>query len=158
MSCAEMPAKIPEDWVPLNRIKNPLNSGNTPMIPEKVPLSSGKVPMSSGKVPMSSGGEPMSSEEKKTDSFTSTTDIKQIGRKFVKQVVHMCEKRYIEILIVISTTCFALLSHILNVRTAPPLQPRENTLTFNQLVVYDCLLHNISFLHALIQVSSCITF
>ena len=141
---------------PMEMLANPgkilANPGKVLANPGKVLANPGKVLANPGKV-LANPGKVMANPGKTPSRPLETPNVKQVDLKLVRNVVNMCERRYIEILIVISTTCFALLSHVLNGRSVPPqLQPRHTAMTFNQLVLYDCLLHNISFMHALIQV------
>ena len=77
----------------------------------------------------------------------------KIMNRPLEQVVNICQKSYVETLIVISTTCFGLLCHGLNGSSASALPPIKNAMSFKQLVVYDCMLYNLSILYALIQVT-----
>ncbi|XP_057300063.1 3-hydroxy-3-methylglutaryl-coenzyme A reductase 2-like [Hydractinia symbiolongicarpus] len=75
--------------------------------------------------------------------------------KVLTPVVQLCFQRHVEVLIMVFTTCFALMSHLYfgyhgnhNIITR-----KENNMSLSQLLLYDAIVFNISILHAFIQMS-----
>ena len=68
--------------------------------------------------------------------------VTKIMNRPIRQIVDICQRSYVETLIVMSTTCFGLLCHVLNgsttTTTTTTFLPKKNAMSFKQVFWTQC--------------------